>query len=142
KVGRGILEDHGDALAAYATEFALVERQHVAALEPDTAREDARIAGQQPHDRAAGDRLTGAALADDAQHFALRKGERDALQRRDRPVSGVERHGEIFDAEERRRGHGAVCKSLARPSATSEKPSASREMASPGKTAIHQAVAR
>ena len=48
----------------------------------------------------------------------------------------------ILDREKGVLVHGLVCNSRASPSATSEKPRASTEMAMPGKTLIHQAVPR
>ena len=79
---------------------------------------------------------------DDAQHLAAIHGEGDAAQRRHRPMGRREFDLQILDREKDVVVHGWVCSSRASPSATSEKPRASTEMAMPGKTLIHQAVPR
>jgi hypothetical protein len=90
--GQRLLEDERDARTAHRLHPALRERQQVAPLEGDAARDDAARRRDEPHDRERGDRLAAARLADQRQRFAAVHRETDVVHCAHRAV-GDREHG-------------------------------------------------
>ncbi len=103
--GHRILKDHGDAIAADVGELALGEREQIAAFENGAAAGDfARRLRDQAENGEAGDAFAGAAFADDAERFAGLDFKRNAIDRANDAVVGVEFDAEVVDGEERHGG--------------------------------------
>ena len=89
--GHGLLEDHGDAVAADLADLRLAQRGQVPAVEQDAAPGDpARRLGQQAQDRKRRDTLAAAALAHQAEGLPARNREVDTVHGRDRSLPGPE----------------------------------------------------
>ncbi len=101
-----LLEDDGDAIATKLAHPFGGRRQHLLVAEADRPR---RMPGerirQQPHDAERGDRLAGAALADQADRLRLRDVERGAANSVHLPLPAAEGYGEVSDAKQRGVGH-------------------------------------
>ena len=76
--GHGILEDHGDLLAAHPAHLPLAVGEDVLVLEEDLPVHHPAGVLEQAHDGEAGHALAAAALPHDAQHLALIQVEADA----------------------------------------------------------------
>jgi hypothetical protein len=76
-----LLEDHRDGAAAIILQLGVVQRQHVAAFDADRAGNLGSPRRQHPQQRAQGDALAGARLAQHAQHFALLQRDVDSVER-------------------------------------------------------------
>ena len=112
--GHGILEDHGDFLAADLAESRFIQGEEVLTLEEGPASVDTpRRPGNEAQERIAGDRLTRAGLPDNAEGLALFEGKGDVFDRVDGAVAGVEAGGEILNLQDRHeresRGGNEVC---------------------------------
>ena len=102
--GDGVLEDHGNLVAADLLEFVAVELGDVAALIEHAPGGDAGGAGQDAQDAEAERGFAGAAFADEGENLAAFEGQRGAAQGADRPFAGAVFDAEVFDAEDRRHG--------------------------------------
>ncbi len=98
--GHGFLEDHADGAAAEPAHGGFGEREDGLAFEQDAAG-DAGSGGEQAQEGERGGGFAGAGLADEAEGFAGREREGDAVD----DFAGAEGYGEAVDFEQRR-GHG------------------------------------
>ncbi len=98
--GQRILEDGADLLAADRAELVWTHIVDAFAVEPDLATTDAAGRLEQADDGGPGERLAGAALADDAEDLAGFDLERDAVERKQLAAAGVELDGEVVDLEQ------------------------------------------
>ncbi len=85
-----VLEDHGDAVALQAAQFAWRQLGQVAALEQDLATHDTARRVDQAHDGKARDGLAGAGLADQAQDLAAFQREGNVVHGGKHARSGME----------------------------------------------------
>src|SRR5712672_3085409 len=92
---RRLLEDHGDPLAAQVAQGTRAHVEHLVALDPDAARPARAVLGMEPQDRAQGDALARARLAQDAQRLAALEVEADAVHRMYGAVRRDEGHVEV-----------------------------------------------
>ena len=90
QAGHGVLEDHGDLVAADLVEILLGDLQKILAVIDDLAGFGDRVARLDTQDGLAGHGLAGAGLADDGEGLALRKVEIDAAHGLDLAVGGAE----------------------------------------------------
>ena len=97
------MEDHRYETAAQLAQTALVERQHVLAVDADRPLDTRPPCRQQTHHGAQGDALARAGLTQDAQHLAGTHAEADAIHRVHRRLAGDEADREVADLDER--GH-------------------------------------
>ena len=95
----GILQDHRDARPADAAHLPLAGGRQIDAVERQLLGADAAIGGGQAQDGAAGLRLAGAALADNAQLLAA-EAEADAAHGLDEALGGAVGDIEILDLEQ------------------------------------------
>ena len=97
----GLLEDHGDVVAADLAQLGLGDLREVLALEQDlAARDPTRGLGDQAHDRVGRDALAAAGLAHDPEGLALGDREVDAVDGLDRAGVGVEVGLEALELEQ------------------------------------------
>jgi hypothetical protein len=115
--GHGVLQDHGDLLAPHAPHLRGRLLEQVLTVEQHPAADDAsgRL-GDQPHQRQAGDRLTGARFADEGQRLAGVQGEAHAVHGLRDAAAGEEVGLEVVDLQQWRRGsamfgHSSTCSS-------------------------------
>src|SRR5438876_1110956 len=109
------------------------------ALEQDLAAGDAPRGLEQPDDRGAGERLARARFAHDAEHFARRDRERDAVDRDERPATRGKLDLEVLYFEDGRPAHLNFGLSASRSQSPSRLTESTRvTSAAPGKTTIHQ----
>jgi len=101
QVGRGVLRDEADALAADPAHVALVRDGEVVPAERDRTARDVPCSGQESEDRRDDRRLAGPGLPDDGDPLAGRDVEVDAVQH----LLAAERDPEIADGQE---GRGRV----------------------------------
>ena len=99
--GQRILEDRADLAAADRAHRFVRQIVDAPAGEPDLAAGDASGRIDEADDRGAGHRLSGAGLADDAQHLARRDVERDVVHRAQRAVARRELDAKADDREQR-----------------------------------------
>ena len=96
--GHGVLEDHGDLVAADVGHLVVVVIEDVLAAEVDLALDDlAGRVGYEAHDGEGGDALAGARLAHDAQGLTLVQVEGDAVHGPHDSVGGEELGFQVFD---------------------------------------------
>src|SRR5262245_6237246 len=131
--GTGVLEDHGDVLAADLRQPGLVQCQQVSATKANLTAHAAGRAADEAEDRLRRQRLAGAGLADEADDFPAADGEADGVDRPKRTVLGGELHDEIADLEDglghrRKRGSSVSL----RPSPRRFKPTIVTMRATPG----------
>ena len=95
----GLLEDHGDRIAAQIAHVALARAEQFLAPKADGTA-DARLVRQQTDDRERGDRLAGPRFADERQRAAGRQRKRHAVDRLRHPAVRLpEGDGEVADVE-------------------------------------------
>ena len=94
-----LLIDHGDFRAPEAAQLVGVQRAEVAALEGDTAADDAAVVAQVPHDGQGHRRLAAARFADQADAFPRLQGQREVLDCRDLAGAGKVGNAEALDVE-------------------------------------------
>ena len=98
--GHGILEDHGDALAADGTEFLFRTMKQVRAVQHGgTAFNAARRHRDEPHHGVAGDGFSGPGFPHDAERFPRRHVKGHVSHRPDDAGPGVEGGAEVPDGE-------------------------------------------
>src|SRR5205807_2652709 len=95
--GHGVLEDHGDAVAAHAPHLCRRERQQVAPVEADPPADDPPAPGQDAQDGQCGDALAGPRLADKPHDLTGVDGERDAVDRAGDAVPSEKVDLQVFD---------------------------------------------
>ena len=96
---RGFLKNHRNGLATKRRQLLFVHRQHVAAQNLHSSRNLRPLPGQQPHQRAQGHALARAGFAEQAEHLALAKRERDVVDGMNRALAG-EADVEVADFDE------------------------------------------
>ncbi len=133
-----VLEDHRHGGAAQRLQHPPRGVGDVLPAEGDAPAGDLSRAVEELHHREGGDRLAGAALADDAQRLAGGERQRHALDGVHRAVAGGEGDLEVLDGEERA-GHVRILGSrMSRnPSPSRLKQSTAVISAAPGKTTSH-----
>jgi len=105
QAGEGVLEDHGDVLAAHASQLGLRGLEEILAVQQDLAADLRALGVQQPEDREIGDALARAGLADDAERLPAPQREGQPGDRVHDPVLGRELHGEVLDLEQQVAAH-------------------------------------
>jgi oligopeptide/dipeptide ABC transporter ATP-binding protein len=98
-----ILEDHGDAVALQAAQFARGQRGQVAALEQGLAAHDAARRIDQTHDGKARDGLARAGFTDQAQDLAAFQLKRDAIHGGQHARAGMELRAQVAHFKRGRR---------------------------------------
>ena len=132
-----ILQDHGYALAAQRAPLGFRGLEEVDAVEVQPFGIDDTVFGGQAHDGAAGLRLAGTALADDAEPFAAER-EGHAAHRLDDTRTRREGDAQVFYVE--KRAHWPLPRGSSasrRPSPSRLKPRLTMRMATPGAAATH-----
>ena len=95
--GQGVLEDHGDLIATDPVELVLADLQQVLAAVEDLTAIDDGVAGQDAHDGAAGNGLTGAGLTNDGEGLALVQIKADIPNGLHLTIAGPEGNSQIFN---------------------------------------------
>ena len=112
-----VLEDHGDPVAADLRPLLVAAPEQLLALERRRSAHAGR-ARQQAHHGHRADRLARAGLADDAEHLALGQRVAQPADGVDRAGLAGERHAEVGDLEQGRRGRCAASRGRRRDSVT------------------------
>src|SRR5262249_2386422 len=102
-----VLENDADAAAAHGAQLALAEPQQVATLEQSRAAGDAGGRAEQAEQGGRADALARAGFADEAEGFALRQGEGDAVDGADGRAAAGEGDGEVAHLQQRRARAGS-----------------------------------
>src|SRR6185503_11936328 len=145
--GERVLGDVGDAAAADVLHLVARELEEILAVELDFAADGlAGGFGDEADNREAGDRLTAAGLADEAEGLALADVEGDAVDGLGDAAAGGEVGPQAADAEERCSGRHSW-RNLGSRRTRSQSPrrftaSTVSMMVTPGMTAIHEEVVR
>src|SRR5690606_20846591 len=149
--GHGVLEHHSDARPPHLPEGFLGQGDQVLALERGGAGDGGRWARDEAEQREHADALAAAGLADDGQGLAGRHRPRHAVHDPGRAPAGGDGDPEVVDGEHGLGGHqplpaadsiaercrGSSASRSASPVTLNDRTTA--KMATPGKTAIHQA---
>ena len=98
--GHGLLEDHGDLVAADLVHLLHGDLGQVPAVEQDLAAVDIAVAVQQAEDRHGGDALTGAGLAHDAEGFPFLDAVGGVVHGLDDAAAGGEEGMEVNDFQQ------------------------------------------
>ena len=96
---RGLLEDHANAPTAHGAHAGFGQREHVIAFKAHLALRDATVLGQEAHEGQRGHALAAARFADEREGLAAANGQREAVERLDQALVGVERHLEVVNLQ-------------------------------------------
>ena len=136
-----ILHHHRDVLAAQGPPLGPAHLAHVLAAIGQSIRQHLARPGYEIEDRAAGHRLAGTGFADDCKFLAAER-EGQPAYGLDDPRRRMEADAEVLDLDQRAFGcrvhaHQWASSTSRSPSPSRLKPSATRQIAMPGKAATH-----
>jgi len=97
----GLLEDHGDLVAAQVAHRVVVQSGQVAVLEKDLPFHDPAGRGHQPHDGQGGDALAAPRFPHDPVDLAPANGDGNPADGRDDTLGGEEGGAQVFQGKQR-----------------------------------------